>query len=143
MTANEPMPDERLAYLEVYEPVGGHTGLSHEEVADLLAEVKRARAAETRLQSDNGALIESGRKWMLAANADHDRAVAAEAELAELRATLRPEYGLRYPSNSTGEPDEQLGSASDEETARLLAAHGDTIMRRLRTDWEEAADDGQ
>lgn len=71
------------------------------------------------------------------------RAKAAERELAELRATLRPEYGLRYPSKKNGDPDEYLGSASDEATACLLAARGDTIMRRYRTGWEEVPADGQ
>lgn len=74
---------------------------------------------------------------------DMERATKAERALAELRSTLRPEYGLRYPSNKTGEPDEHLRSASDEETARLLAAHGDTIMRRYRNGWEEVPADGQ
>lgn len=140
MTANESMSDRRLAQLQQYAASGN---LGRCEAEELLAETKRARAALVDVTAQRDEWHRQNGHLRGERDAATTRAKVAERELAELRATLRPEYGLRYPINKTGEPDEQLASASDEETARLLAAHGDTIMQRYRTGWEEVPADGQ
>lgn len=68
-------------------------------------------------------------------------AMQARRELAELRERIgeaKVEYGYRYRGGSSVDPDET--GYDDEATARRIAAHGDTIMRRYRTDWQVMPD---
>lgn len=147
MNANEPMTDERLARLAAdNEPVGDHlSGLTADEVAELVAEV-------TRLRADNGALIESGRKWMRAANADHERVVAVEAELSMMRNRLGREqiqWGVRYTAGVDGtgadcsEEEDPVDYCDDQADATKLAAYtpGAIPVWHLRGDWHEVASD--
>lgn len=94
MSANEPMSDERLARLAAdNEPVGDHlSGLTADEVAELVDEVKRARAASVADANayEAGLLqIHADRDhWQQRSVEEWERAETAKRQLAEVQESL-------------------------------------------------------
>lgn len=64
---------------------------------------------------------------------ERQRAEAAEGALEEMRGRLRDEWGWTWAGH-----DRIEGECSNEETARSLANHDDTIMRRVVGEWKAA-----
>jgi hypothetical protein len=90
--------------------------------------VRKALAEIGRLQGELRKCGELNRELV-------NEAADLQAQLAEIGET-RQEYGYRYSSHSTGDGDPDETGYDDEATARRIAKHGDTIMRRRVGDWE-------
>jgi len=107
-------------------------------VDDLLAEVDRldTQAAYMREQMEQMDQVIEERKaqtvvYRALAEEHQKRGDKLAARLVEAGET-RLEFGYRFPGTD-GDPDVQ--GYDDEATARRLANHGDTVMRRHVGDW--------
>lgn len=167
MTANEPMSDERLARLAAdNEPTGDHlSGLTADEVAELLDEVKRWRGLVSRSVED----LSADDEWdenrqlreMLAVTREHAQTahnqtaelgghvVQLRAELAESRGALTVAAELidRLAEDSACDYDHhdncRTHSLQRRPCPHPLGRQFVEAWRAVEAEQKEASDDGQ